>query len=336
MAILNLEKHKKDMKQFVNEIGSEFHIVQLENGTGLSYPRPGTLVFSGRTALQVVLQQIPNARTALLPSYCCESMIIPFRKAGIKVSFYEINWGDQVQVDLHDSADILLWCNYFGFRNIMPQFDGIIIEDITHSFLSENSFHSHSDYLVASLRKWEPIYCGGYCSIVAEGDTPSEEFINLKKAAMELKTNYLKTFDKEDKTKYLKLFEESNSWLAEHYSKLLIDSWSKEYLNHIDVGEQRRIRRRNATILYEGLTGKVQFMFPIEDMDCPLFVPILIPNRDEVRNSLIKNEIYCPIHWPKPEGCKSNIYNMELSLICDQRYGVKDMKRIVKIISKMV
>ena len=99
---------------------------------------------------------------------------------------------------------------------------------------------------------------------------------------------------------------------------------------------QRRIRQENARVLYEGLGNRVKFMFPVENMDCPLFVPILLPNRNEVRAHLTKNEIYCPVHWPKPEGCDSNIYDLELSLICDQRYGIEDMERIVSVIKEVV
>ena len=71
-------------------------------------------------------------------------------------------------------------------------------------------------------------------------------------------------------------------------------------------------------------------------MDCPLFVPVLLENRDKVRKHLTENKIYCPVHWPKPEGADSNIYDMELSLICDQRYGVNDMERIVSVLSEVI
>jgi hypothetical protein len=153
---------------------------------------------------------------------------------------------------------------------------------------------------------------------------------------MELKTEYLKDSGKKKKEKYLQMFAESNHWLGEHYSGLSIDSFSRDYLKSVDVEQQRKIRRENAKALYEGLNGRVQFMFPVENMDCPLFVPILLPNRNEVRAHLTKNDIYCPVHWPKPEGCESNIYYLELSLICDQRYGIEDMKRIVSVIKEVI
>lgn len=320
----------------MREIGSEFQYIRPDNGRGLAYPRPGSLVFSGRTAIEAVLMKLPEARTALLPSYCCDSMIVPFRAAGIDVDFYKVEWDSGLKIEIDGKADILVWCNYFGFHYPMLDFDGVIIEDITHSFLSNFTFHPQSDYLVASLRKWNPILCGGYCSIEAEGVEPPEKFVENKKMAMELKTEYLEDLDKGKKSKFLQIFSDSNHWLAENYSGFLIDSWSRDFLKNIDIEKQRRIRRENAKILYEGLRNRVRFMFPESDMDCPLFVPILIPNRDEVRAYLIKNEIYCPVHWPKPEGCDSNIYSQELSLICDQRYGSEDMERIVSTIKEVL
>lgn len=318
------------------EIGSEFHRVQPSSGHGLTFQRPGSLVFSGRTAIEAALKSVPEAHTALLPSYCCDSMIQPFRDASIDVKFFDVNWDVSLKIEIKDHADILLWCNYFGFQNEMPEFDGVVIEDITHSLLSERQHHERSDYLVASIRKWEPVKCGGYCSVDVCSPAPSNEFVELKTAAMELKAEYLDDLDEKKKTQFLQMFSNSNHWLAEHYSDLSIDPWSKEYLEHVDIETQREIRRTNARTLYEGLKGKVQFMFPIEDMDCPLFVPILLNNRDEVRAYLTKNEIYCPVHWPRPEGCASNIYDLELSLICDQRYGTEDMQRIVSVIKEVL
>ncbi len=320
----------------LREIGSEFHRMPNEAGHGLTLPRPGSLVFSGRTAIEAVLKKLPDARTALLPSYCCDSMIVPFKAAGIQVKYFNVNWENGLKIEIDDTADIFFWCNYFGYRNEMPDLDGVIVEDITHSFLSEDAYHSRSDYLVASLRKWEPINCGGYCSVEMACEAPPAMFVGLKAAAMELKFEYLEDLDDNKKPKFLSMFEKSNHWLAEHYSGLSIDSWSREYIKHVDLERQRKIRRKNAHVLYEGLKGKVQFLFPEDDMDCPLFVPILLPNKDEVRSVLTANKIYCPVHWPRPKGCISNLYEQELSLICDQRYNEEDMERIVSVLQPLL
>ena len=321
---------------YYREIGSEFHFAECDAGAGIKFPRSGTLTFSGRTAIEAVLKKMPQARTALLPSYCCDSMIDPFRRAGISCSFFDVSYKDRLTVDLSGKkADILLWCNYFGFKNQMPYFDGVIIEDITHSLFSAESHHSDSDYLVASVRKWEPICCGGYCSVDAELEQPPLSFLDDKVAAMKMKSEYLKDLDAEKKPIFLSAFKTSNEWLAENYSSLAIDAYSKEYISNVDMVAQREIRRRNARILYEGLRNKIEFMFDEELIDCPLFVPMIIrEKRDEIRRYLAENNIYCPVHWPRPlADCSSNLYDIELSLICDQRYDENDMERIVSVLN---
>lgn len=330
----------------IREIGSEFHRISPDSGHGLTYPIPGHLVFSGRTAIETVLKELPGAKRALLPSYCCDSMIQPFRDAGIDVGFYPVNYenGLKVEVNIPEAVDIFLWNNYFGFNIPMPDlnnFTGVIIEDVTHSLFSSHPYHPQSDYLVASLRKWVPINCGGYCASV-KGELhqvptviPPQHFIDKKTAIMMLKTEYLSDLDEEKKPRFLAMYGESNHWLAKHYSCLSIDSWSREYLNSVNMERQQGIRRRNARALYKGL-GNAQFLFPKEFMDTPLFVPILLSNRDAVRKILTANKIYCPVHWAKPEEAESNLYSMELSLICDQRYNEEDMDRITSVLKPLI
>lgn len=330
------------------EIGSEFHRVLPDGGHGFSYPIPGSLVFSGRTAIETVLKEIVGARKAALPSYCCYSIIQPFKDAGIEVEFYPVYFEKRlkIEVDISENTDIIFLCNYFGFTISMPDlsgFQGVIIEDITHSLFSENPYHPQSHYLVASLRKWEPINCGGYCCSTVNGRiqyeptiSPPFEYVRLKTAAMELKKEYLLDFDTKKKLRFLSMFEESNRWLEENYSGLSIDSWSEAYLSTVDIEAQRQIRRRNAKVLYENLNDKIQFVFSLEDMDCPLFVPVLLHHRTDIRKVLTSNQIYCPVHWPRPDGCVSNLYDHELSLICDQRYDEEDMERLVSVLKPLL
>lgn len=342
---MRLQGQGKTIMNF--EIGSEFYTVPIESDCGLIYPKPGLLSFCGRTAIETVLNSI-KARTALLPSYCCESMIEPFQKKGMEVFFYDVNYKDQliIDTDITDNIDVVFWCNYFGFKTEMPNFSkflsrgGIIVEDITHSLFSTVQCNKQSQYIVASLRKWEPILSGGYCAgnnLYDNYIEPPIEFISKKQYAMDLKADYLISPDALKKEAFLSAFNESNQWLANNYSNLGIDEKSKYYLSKINMMEHRKIRRRNAEMLYDKLNGRVEFLFDKETMDCPLFVPVIIKkNRDLVRQKLIDKNIYCPIHWPKPERCESNIYDMELSLICDQRYGEEEMNRLISTLGEVL
>ena len=153
---------------------------------------------------------------------------------------------------------------------------------------------------------------------------------------MEQKSQYLAVPDEVIKTEYLAAFRESNEWLGKNYSGLGIDDYSANYISRVDVKTQREVRRKNAHILYEGLKNKIRFLFDESRMDCPLFVPVVLPeNRNQIRQHLCDNKIYCPVHWPHPNAeCESNLYDMELSLICDQRYTEEDMERIVSVLSE--
>ena len=76
----------------------------------------------------------------------------------------------------------------------------------------------------------------------------------------------------------------------------------------------------------------------VKEDDAPLFVPILVSakKRENLRKYLIEKNIYCPIHWPKTslQIMHSDLYDKEISLICDQRYTVSDMDYIADEIEK--
>lgn len=336
------------------EIGSEFHYMIQEEGKGVQLPKgieDYVYSFSGRTAIEIILNNI-SIKKVMLPSYCCDSMIEPFRRANIEIEFYSVYYdqGLKVELNIRKDTDCILWCNYFGFSLEIPDIKyfleqgGIVIEDITHSFFSRKSYHEESHYLVASLRKWEPILCGGLSFskvnklLYVPTEKPNTLFLEMKRNAMKLKKKYLEGEKNVSKQEYLQLFNESNKWLARNYSNYSIDKESLQYLVHVDSEKHRVQRIKNAKLLYDGLKkhSDIKFLFPVEKMECPLFVPVIIKNdiRAKIWRKLIENEIYCPIHWPRPkENCESNLYDIELSLVCDQRYNERDMKRIIDILN---
>lgn len=338
------------------EIGSEFHAVPNQGGS----VSPLTIdvadeayVFSGRTAMETVLRNLTGIRKVLLPSYCCDSMIEPFRAADISVEFYPVSYGETLEITMQiaDDIDLVLWCNYFGFSHKMPDFTqfisrgGIVVEDITHSLLSAAPFHAQSQYVVASVRKWFPLLCGGYCAAVngklkyKPESLPDSNFLHNRRTAMEQKTQYLSTGDKALKDLYMHGFAEANGQLAAQYSGRSMDPYSQAVLAGMDVMQVRKQRIQNAAVIYKYLqncNGGLKAMFPLSAMDCPLFVPVVFSceaERNAARQRLIAEEIYCPVHWPQPNGdCRSVLYGRELSLVCDQRYDENDMERMMQVL----
>lgn len=80
------------------EIGSEYHYETLNANQDKNRPQfeviDDTYTFSGRTAIETVLRNLSGIRKALLPSYCCESMIVPFQAANIEVEYYDVFWNE--------------------------------------------------------------------------------------------------------------------------------------------------------------------------------------------------------------------------------------------------
>ena len=148
--------------------------------------------------------------------------------------------------------------------------------------------------------------------------------------------------DSVDKQIFLKLYGEFGHHLAEDYQNYEMDDLSYALYKTKDIAAMRHKRRENAKYLHEHLKG-VRFIDELTDNAVPLLVPVFFDSseqRNAVRKKLIEAQIYCPIHWPKPAQIpaelKSNkIYDTELSLICDQRYDLADMQRIVTQINNL-
>ena len=103
--------------------------------------------------------------------------------------------------------------------------------------------------------------------------------------------------------------------------------------------EHMKIRRlNNAQHVVNKLDKlKIKPLLPLTEGHVPLFIPIILENRDEVRKRMFQHEVFCPVHWPL-EGMDLKrgkvMFETELSLIIDQRYGQKEMNLIIELLNK--
>ena len=96
----------------------------------------------------------------------------------------------------------------------------------------------------------------------------------------------------------------------------------------------------NARFLIDELKKiDIKPLLSLEDEHVPLFVPVLLKNRDKVRRAMFQKEIYCPVHWPL-DGMEikrgAQMAREELSLIIDQRYGRKEMDEIISVLKSSI
>lgn len=328
----------------MREIGSEFWEVPISKNTNDIFPQKTKWFLSGRVALKYIIQDIKtkkNVRTAALPSWCCDSMIIPFIQENIEVLFYQV-YGDQHGlVQIPDVvADIILVMDYFGYstKQEFSDYPGFVIRDLTHSIMSNT--HQDAHYYFGSVRKWCGINTGGF----AYGDfdngikttSPDKNYLDLRKTAMAQKKAYIDGLT--DDKGYLNIFAQAEQILDDISCIESADDEDIIFARHLDVDFIKEKRRRNSEVIQKELAPYL-LIKDFNEIDCPLFVPIIINNRDALRKYLIDRRIYCPVHWPVTSFHKLNartsyLYFHELSIVCDQRYSQEDMKRICSAIKK--
>ena len=348
------------------EIGSEYWEydgeLKKDNTRFWNFGKDTKFVLSGRTAIFYILKNIlleKNVKKAYLPSYSCKSMEIAFIDLGIEVEYYDVYFNENLKynIDLENDSDIFFAMNYFGYSETnMEEYikkfkekGKIVIEDITHSILSKKRYSEYSDFLIASLRKWFPISSGAIAVNLKESfilklsENTNEKLVTLKDLAMENKRNYINKYEEnnildsqKDKDIFFILYSESNKILENDYQNYKIDENSYKLLMGIDIEEIIKKRRENAKLIYEKLSKNLNIKFLVNNFkedDCLLFVPIILNNkiRDNLRDFLIKNKVYLPIHWPQEEKI-NNIFDKELSLICDQRYSTFQIQQYLDLI----
>lgn len=338
----------------LKEIGSEFQtnykFIGKNNYLNLIECEKRVFI-SGRSSLLHVCDDIvakfsKKFRIAL-PYYCCGSMIDPFRYRKIEISFYDLNTYKEVI----NAVDVVLVMGYFGFYdsnvyNIAKYVKNrgkLLIIDATQTALSKFNYYKFADYLVSSNRKWcdsLSSFCYSKIGFTISYDCcPYTQYINIWREAADSKYAYFNNLHN-NKDLFLLNYSKANKMLYDSFENYGTSQFELNKINTFNTSLARRIRRSNASYLIKNLKNdNISLIYDkVGIFDCPLFVPILVKNnkRDKLKKILINNNIYCPIHWPKDslvDVGNLNIYNEELSLICDHRYDLNDMKKIINIIN---
>lgn len=348
------------------EIGSEFWTGCSPKGRhGCKWQQPNgwSLIetLSGRVALEYVIERnkADGVTSVYMPSYCCHTMIEPFLKHDIKVVFYDVvlsEIGLKRQFDSNHGCDAVFLLDYFGYvdeetvtiAKEQKAKGKTLIYDATHSIYSVFDPTIY-DYVFGSYRKWMDVNCG----FVATKNTIDNniqadwkqfgEYADMRTCMFDLKSRYMNDEDV-DKQQFLAWINEAEEMLEQGYHHTLPDKRSIDVLKNTDLPALMMTRRNNAKVLMDGIADLTDerihcFVKKMNAHDTPLFVPVWIQAaiRNDMRRYLIEHDIYCPVHWPLSDlhvisDEAKQLYQSELSLVCDQRYDHFDMYRIVETI----
>lgn len=334
-------------------IGGEFSIsiTDLLKVQSLSSVDDGTYHYaSGRAALYQILKYLKKQQgiaRILLPDYLCDTILVPIKRLKLSYEFFSLNekleLNPAVFYKVYKKGSVVLLINYFGLQDLSEQVacirnldkEAIIIEDDVQAYYEFKKPLGDVDFKYTSLRKTFAIPDGGLVKtkcqlpVIEKPNT----FGQYKAAAAIMKS--MKEGNFVDSV-FLDISRIGGSKIDDEMD-CGMSLISERLYASIDEENVKNCRQANARYMVERLSEKrIQLLLPVAEDKVPLFIPIVLDNRDEVRKAMFQNEIFCPVHWPHEgmpvkKGKEMAIH--ELSLIVDQRYNESDMYQIVSFIN---
>ncbi len=270
---------------------------------------------------------------------------VPVR-LGIPIKHYHINTTTLLP-DISDVKDELkkgyniaiLLITYFGMIDLDNTINAIysdypnavtIVDDVQNYY----GFGKHIDYdyCFTSYRKWFAVPDGA--DILQKRTTnkvvvyTGKNEYTMYKAAGNLLKNHT---DMIGDSVSLELLDKGENMMDEEYRFMCSELGSSLY-KRVDTVFAAEKRKNNGITLHEGLL-KLGVKHLYNDERIPLFIPIMVHDRNKIRKKLFSENIFVPIHWPNEDAKiqgSNELYETELSLICDQRYDKEDMERILR------
>lgn len=330
-------------------IGGEFALELPESRWDGRNATEQTVFASGRFALRAILRLIVERRgncTLFLPSYRCRSIDRAADVPGIKCTDYPVDRSlcasiQEERIAACDCTPVVLLIDFFGMQDLSRNVaevkrlrrDAVVILDKVQAPFEQSVFGA--DYWFNSYRKAfgvpEGAHVGSAAKEVVPGTKPGAH-AQLRLAAAAAKSAVdVAGLDEE---LHLKLFRQAEQLLDVEPHEPVISELGADILQRVldRASEAAAKRKRNFSIL-RGLIDDIGLRCLVEPArgDCvPLFLPVLIEDRDRVRRELRSMKIYCPVHWPDSPsmGIADFIKKHELSLVIDQRYDQEDLSRL--------
>ncbi len=338
-------------------IGGEFEILDTPIvASKKELPEDYIMYSSGRAALYQILRfavSVDNCKCVYLPDYICDSVFHVCDNLCLPYKFYPIAENLLADVDtlkkLYTGGGIIVVVNYFGVVSCEETIEQIrkecsdaiiVLDDVQAPFQIDEP--TNADVSFTSLRKAYPLPDGGLVHLKSFPLMPNShpsKFPQYKIAASYLKN--LRVYDNYEDDIYLDLYHKGEELIDSDYDNAPSNYTLMTYPS-LDIHRMSILRKRNAETIQKGLDRiGLKPCVEIPKDSVPLFIPIILENRDRVRKAMFANNIFLPVHWPVEEHIdelKRGAYmaRHELSIIIDHRYTNSDMEKILSVLENNI
>lgn len=300
------------------------------------------LTNSGRGALQSILHVACDSNdegTVWMPSYYCWD-VTRYIADGRRVRTYPSTPTGVCYPSEFADGDVLVITSYFGQRPQTPSTEAAsVLLDTTHDPLADWAKSFPAGWVFGSLRKTLPMSEGGYVA-----DRLSDQQLVLKRArikgddeyqrglaAIQAKAKWLIDGHGSKSEFYLALQQHEEAFA--HLEPTQMSETASEFLRTLPVRHWRHQRIQNAAHLRATLGDAPAF----QALPSTFGVPLLMrtpAEAEEVKRTLIENEIYPAVIWPQPDEMHSEtmISKRLLLLHTDHRYGSAEMERTAQTV----
>ena len=324
------------MTNFNKTIGGFFEL-ELPNKGSLYHDRALALA-NGRVCFKVLLDCVKPSKV-YLPFYCCDSLILPLKEAGISYEFYALNSAfDPMGIPLLGDSELYVYINYFGLktqtgRKLSKLLGQQLVVDNSHAFFEESYGVS---WAFNSVRKFFGVPDGGFLfspQYLEDNYTPNAHIIT--------EHLWLRLFGKQDDAN--EFYHQSEA--AQTLEVKGMSNLTKQILYSVKFIDVARARKRYFKILDRVLRPFNQVPENILNLvhDAVPFCYPFLSHKPIDKKVFHEHHVYTSSLWEDVLKRNTEGYAFEkkmsqnlIALPIDHRLTEEDLHRLIELVLKIV
>jgi len=296
------------------------------------YHKDAIRLNTGRNCLEYILRS-RQYKKVYIPYYTCDVILEPFKKLDIPFEYYHVDIHLEIRNEIVLKAgEALLYTNYYGLKQrytekLTKLYGNSLIVDSTQAFYAKLIAGIDTFY---TCRKFFGVPDGAYLYTDQQLNIELEQDLSYERVA-----SLTKRIDLSPEAGYQDFHNMSKALVGQPIK--LMSKLTRRMMQGIDYEKVAERRRANYEILQQALGRDNNIVLPLEDDAVPMVYPYLAPIKG-LREKLIENKIFVARYWPsvleltKPNDIDYILAFQMQPLPIDQRYGEKEMNRIISII----
>lgn len=297
------------------------------------YHKDAIRLNTGRNCLEYILRARKYSKV-YIPYYTCEVILEPFQKIGVEYEFYHVDINLEIRDEIKlNVGEAVLYTNYFGLKQryieqLAERVGTRLIIDNTQAFYAKRLEGIDTFY---TCRKFFGVADGAYLYTDKQLE---EEF--EKDESYNRMGHLLKRIDLSAEEGYADFRTVDDSLDNQPIRRM--SNLTQRIMQSIDYQAVAKKRRDNYMTLHKALSEKNNLESYLDDDAVPMVYPFLSP-LNGLRDKLVEHKVYVARYWPNvlewttKDDIEYILASQMLPLPVDQRYGERELKKIIENIN---